>query len=85
MKPFWFSLTDIGRMYFALLIPVLRNEAEAEDLVQGLFLEVHTTMLRYDEQRVRSVHCYCVRLHPCDRSSTSFGKPTVLHSVGSKG
>ena len=30
---------------------VLRNKAEAEDLVQGLFLEVHTTMLRYDEER----------------------------------
>src|SRR6266853_1300433 len=36
---------------FRLAHSVLRNEAEAEDLVQGLFLEVHTTMLRYDEQR----------------------------------
>jgi RNA polymerase sigma-70 factor, ECF subfamily len=36
---------------FRLAYSVLRNEAEAEDLVQGLFLEVHTTMLRYDEQR----------------------------------
>jgi len=36
---------------FRLAYSVLRNQAEAEDLVQGLFLEVHTTMLRYDEQR----------------------------------
>jgi len=36
---------------FRLAHSVLRNKAEAEDLVQGLFLEVHTTMLRYDEQR----------------------------------
>jgi RNA polymerase sigma-70 factor (ECF subfamily) len=36
---------------FRLAGAVLRNNAEAEDLVQGLFLEVHTTMLRYDEQR----------------------------------
>src|SRR5882757_1409110 len=36
---------------FRLAYSVLRNEAEAEDLVQGLFLEVHTTLLRYDEQR----------------------------------
>src|ERR1700731_4434751 len=36
---------------FRLAYSVLRNEAEAEDLVQGLFLEVHTTMLRYDEHR----------------------------------
>jgi RNA polymerase sigma-70 factor (ECF subfamily) len=36
---------------FRLALSVLRNDAEAEDLVQGLFLEVHTTMLRYDEQR----------------------------------
>src|SRR6266478_1134299 len=36
---------------FRLAYSVLRNEAEAEDLVQGLFLKVHTTMLRYDEQR----------------------------------
>jgi len=36
---------------FRLAYSVLRNKAEAEDLVQGLFLEVHTTMLRYDEQR----------------------------------
>jgi Sigma-70 region 2 len=32
---------------FRLAYSVLRNKAEAEDLVQGLFLEVHTTMLRY--------------------------------------
>jgi RNA polymerase sigma-70 factor (ECF subfamily) len=36
---------------FRLAFSVLRNKAEAEDLVQGLFLEVHTTMLRYDEKR----------------------------------
>jgi RNA polymerase sigma-70 factor (ECF subfamily) len=36
---------------FRLASSVLRNAAEAEDLVQALFLEVHTTMLRYDEQR----------------------------------
>src|SRR5271156_241090 len=36
---------------FRLANSVLRNKAEAEDLVQGLFLEVHTTMLRYDEER----------------------------------
>src|ERR1700730_7264962 len=36
---------------FRLAHSVLRNKAEAEDLVQGLFLEVHTTMLRYDEHR----------------------------------
>ena len=36
---------------FRLAYSVLRNKAEAEDLVQSLFLEVHTTMLRCDEQR----------------------------------
>ena len=36
---------------FRLAHSVLRNEAAAEDLVQDLFLQVHTTMLRYDEQR----------------------------------
>lgn len=36
---------------FRLAYSVLRNTAEAEDLVQGLFLEVHSTMLRYDEER----------------------------------
>jgi len=36
---------------FRLAFSVLRNKAEAEDLVQILFLEVHTTMLRYDEHR----------------------------------
>ena len=30
---------------------VLRDRAEAEELVQTLFLEVHTTLLRYDERR----------------------------------
>jgi RNA polymerase sigma-70 factor (ECF subfamily) len=39
------------RDVFRLAHSVLRNTAEAEDLVQGLFLEVHTTMLRYDEKR----------------------------------
>src|SRR5438046_1591132 len=34
-----------------LAYSIVRNAAEAEDLVQGLFLEVHTTLLRYDEQR----------------------------------
>jgi RNA polymerase sigma-70 factor (ECF subfamily) len=36
---------------FRLAYSVLRNTADAEDLVQNLFLEVHTTLLRYDEQR----------------------------------
>lgn len=36
---------------FRMAHGVLRNEAEAEDFVQALFLEVHTTMLRYDETR----------------------------------
>jgi RNA polymerase sigma-70 factor (ECF subfamily) len=36
---------------FRLAHSVLRNDAAAEDLIQDLFLEVHTTMLRYDEQR----------------------------------
>ena len=36
---------------FRLARAVLRNNAEAEDLVQCVFLEVHTTLLRYDEQR----------------------------------
>src|SRR5262249_4066789 len=39
------------RDVFRLAMSVLRNKAEAEDLEQSLFLEVHTTMLRYDEQR----------------------------------
>jgi len=39
------------RQVFRLAYSVIRDKAEAEDLVQGLFLEVHTTMLRYDEQR----------------------------------
>lgn len=38
---------DVFRMAHA----VLRDKAEAEDFVQTLFLEVHTTMLRYDETR----------------------------------
>jgi RNA polymerase sigma-70 factor, ECF subfamily len=36
---------------FRLARAVLRNEAEAEDLVQALFLEVHTTMLRFNEEK----------------------------------
>jgi RNA polymerase sigma-70 factor (ECF subfamily) len=39
------------RDVFRLAHSVLRNEAEAEDLVQALFLEVHTTLLRYDARR----------------------------------
>jgi RNA polymerase sigma-70 factor (ECF subfamily) len=39
------------RDVFRLASSVLRNAAEAEDMVQSLFLEVHTTMLRFDEQR----------------------------------
>jgi RNA polymerase sigma-70 factor (ECF subfamily) len=34
-----------------LAMSILRDRAEAEELVQSLFLEVHTTLLRYDEQR----------------------------------
>lgn len=41
---YWVDVFRLGR-------PVLRNNEEAEDLVQALFLEVHTTMLHYDEQR----------------------------------
>jgi RNA polymerase sigma-70 factor (ECF subfamily) len=36
---------------FRLARAVLRNEAEAEDLVQALFFELHTTMLRFDEEK----------------------------------
>src|SRR5213082_2006780 len=36
---------------YRLAYSIVRNAAEAEDLVQGLFLVVHTTLLRYDEQR----------------------------------
>jgi RNA polymerase sigma-70 factor (ECF subfamily) len=36
---------------FRLASSVLRSAVEAEDLVQSLFLEVHTTLLRYDEKR----------------------------------
>jgi RNA polymerase sigma-70 factor (ECF subfamily) len=36
---------------FKVTYAVLRNKAETEDLVQSLFLEVHTTMLGYDERR----------------------------------
>ncbi len=39
------------RDVYRLAYSIVRNAAEAEDLVQGLFLEVHTTLLRYDEQR----------------------------------
>ncbi len=39
--------TDVLR----LAASILRNKSEAEELVQTLFLEVHTTLLRYDEQR----------------------------------
>jgi len=30
---------------------VIRDEAEAEDLAQGLFLEVHASLLRFDEHK----------------------------------
>src|SRR2546421_1685574 len=40
-----------GGDVFRLGYSVLRNKEEAEDLVQSLFLEVHTTMLRYDGQK----------------------------------
>ena len=36
---------------FRLARAIIRNEAEAEDLVQALFLEVHTTMLRFNEEK----------------------------------
>src|SRR5260370_40873593 len=35
---------------FRLANAVIRDEAEAEDLAQSLFLEVHASMLRFDEQ-----------------------------------
>src|SRR5260370_15002505 len=37
---------------FRLANAVIRDEAEAEDLAQSLFLEVHASMLRFDEQKV---------------------------------
>src|SRR5260370_457899 len=36
---------------FRLAKAVIRDEAEAEDLAQALFLEVHASMLRFDEQK----------------------------------
>src|SRR5713101_4965000 len=36
---------------FRLANAVIRDEAEAEDLAQALFLEVHASMLRFDEQK----------------------------------
>jgi RNA polymerase sigma-70 factor (ECF subfamily) len=39
------------RQVFRLAYSVLRDHAEAEDLAQTLFLEVHTSMLRFDEQK----------------------------------
>lgn len=36
---------------FRFAYSVIRNQAEAEDVAQSLFLEVHTTLLRYDEQK----------------------------------
>lgn len=39
------------REVFHLADSVLRDKAEAEDLVQVLFLEVHTTTLGFDEER----------------------------------
>ena len=39
------------RRVFRLAYSVIRDEAEAEDLAQTLFLEVHVSMLRFDEQK----------------------------------
>ncbi len=39
------------RQVFRLAYAVIRDEAEAEDLAQGLFLEVHRSMLRFDSQK----------------------------------
>src|SRR5216684_1806564 len=39
------------RQVFRLANVVIRDEAEAEDLAQALFLEVHASMLRFDEQK----------------------------------
>ncbi|HET6929201.1 MAG TPA: sigma-70 family RNA polymerase sigma factor [Candidatus Acidoferrum sp.] len=36
---------------FRVAHSVIRDQAEAEDLAQTLFLEVHTSMLRFDEQK----------------------------------
>lgn len=36
---------------FRLAYSVIRDQSEAEDLAQTLFLEVYTNMLRFDEQR----------------------------------
>jgi RNA polymerase sigma-70 factor (ECF subfamily) len=36
---------------FRIAYSIIRDEAEAEDLAQGLFLEVHRTMLRFDERK----------------------------------
>lgn len=36
---------------FRIAYSILRDEAEAEDLAQALFLEVHRTMLRFDERK----------------------------------
>jgi RNA polymerase sigma-70 factor (ECF subfamily) len=39
------------RQVFRLSYSVIRDPAEAEDLAQSLFLEVHTTMLGFDEKK----------------------------------
>ena len=36
---------------FRIAYSILRDAAEAEDLAQALFLEVHRTMLRFDERK----------------------------------
>jgi len=36
---------------FRIACSILRDEAEAEDLAQALFLEVHRTMLRFDDRK----------------------------------
>jgi RNA polymerase sigma-70 factor (ECF subfamily) len=39
------------RQVFRLANSIIRDQGEAEDLAQTLFLEVHTSMLRFDEQK----------------------------------
>ena len=39
------------RRVFRVAFSVIRDQGEAEDLAQTLFLEVHTSMLRFDKQK----------------------------------
>ncbi len=39
------------RQVFRMAYSVIRDKGEAEDLAQTLFLEVHTSMLRFDKQK----------------------------------